>query len=474
MLALTSIKLYIYQQKNIIMKRIITLFLLLSTLIVTAQQRVDKMEWFRNAKFGMFIHWGVYSQIAGEWEGKSGYSEFVMLNAKIPLKEYEKVASTLYPVNFDAEKWVKAAKEAGMKYLVYTSKHHEGFAMYHSRVCKYNIYDHTSFKRDPLKELADACRKYGVKLGIYYSLGRDWQDPDVPTDWPTKGGRSNTWDYPNEDAKDINKYLERKAKPQIRELLEMYNPDMIWFDTPELTPAFQSKAIRKMILDYNPNIIINSRIGNGQGDFENIEQKQSEKIINGDWEACITMSKNWGYMKADHDFKSPEKLVSMLVDIASKGGNLLLNVGPTPTGELREENLSRMATIGRWLNDNGEAIYGTKAWKTYGEEEISQKSVKVKTIKGLEDEVYDATEDLNSDIRFTCKNNCVYVIARNWYDRKVIVKSMAEGKINIKSISLLRSSQKIDWNQTPSHLEMDLPLEVNDPLHIYVFKVELR
>lgn len=458
------------------MKKIFTLILLLSAMIVSAQQQqIDKMEWFRDAKFGMFIHWGVYSQIAGEWQGKSGYSEFVMLNAKIPFKEYEKVAATMNPVKFDAEKWVKAAKEAGMKYLVYTSKHHEGFAMYHSQVSKYNIYDHTPFKRDPLKELADACKKYGVKLGIYYSLGRDWQDPDVPTDWPTKGGRSNTWDFPDEDAKDINKYLERKAKPQIMELLRMYNPDMIWFDTPELTPEFQSKAIRKMILDYNPAIIINSRIGNGQGDFKNIEQRQSDQIIEGDWEACITMSKNWGYMKADKAFKSPQKLVSMLVDIVSKGGNLLLNAGPTPMGELRVENIAQMKAVGEWLGKNGEAIYGTHPWNTYGEEgSVVQKPVKVKTIKGLEDEVYDATEELKSDIRFTSKEGCVYVIARNWYDSKVIVKNMAAGKVNIKSVQLLQSDKKLKWKQTSSQLEISLPSDLDDSLHIFVFKVELK
>lgn len=457
------------------MKKIITLLFLFSTMIGMAQNQADKMEWFREAKFGMFIHWGVYSQIAGEWQGKNGYSEFVMLNAKIPCKEYEKVAATMNPVKYNAEKWVKAAKDAGMKYLVYTSKHHEGFAMYHSKCSQYNIFDHTPFKRDPLKELGDACRKYGVKFGIYYSLGRDWHDPDVPTNWPTKGGRSNTWDFPDEDAKDINKYMERKAKPQIKELLEMYNPDMIWFDTPDMTPAHQSKAIRKMILDYNPNIIINSRIGNNQGDFKNIEQKQSDKIIKGDWEACITMSRNWGYMKADHAFKSPEKLVSMLVDIVSKGGNLLLNVGPTPLGELREENLSRMKIIGKWLKTNGEAIYGTHTWKTFGEEgDTPKQAVKVKTIKGLEDEVYDATEDLKSDIRFTSKDNCVYVIARNWFDNEVLVKNMAKNKANIKSIKLLGSSKKIDWKQTSNHLTIGLPDNLKNDLHIYAFKVEMK
>lgn len=230
-----------------------------------------------------------------------------MLNAQIPLKEYAQVAATFNPYNFNAEEWVLAAKNAGMKYIVYTSKHHDGFAMYHSRCSKYNIFDMTVFKRDPLKELETACRKHGIKLGIYYSLGRDWEDPDVPTDWPTKGGRSNTWDYPDEDSKDINRYFERKVKPQINEILYQYNPDIIWFDTPEKTPAEQSAELRKMILNYNPNIIINNRIGNEKGDFEILEQKQSNEIKNNPWETCVTMSRNWGYIKRDKAFKSPEK-----------------------------------------------------------------------------------------------------------------------------------------------------------------------
>lgn len=191
------------------------------------QDASDKMFWFGNAKLGMFIHWGVYSKIAGVWNGSDQYNEFVMLQAKIPVAEYEKVAATFRPEKMDVEKWVVAAKKAGMKYVVFTSKHHEGFAMYHSKCSPYNIYDFTGFHRDPLKELADACRKHGLKLGIYYSLGRDWHDPDVPTNWPTKGGRSNTWDYPDEDAKDVNRYMERKVKPQVKELLEQYHPDLI-------------------------------------------------------------------------------------------------------------------------------------------------------------------------------------------------------------------------------------------------------
>ena len=457
--------------------RIVLFILCLLGLIVPtiqAQRPADKMDWFKDAKLGMFIHWSVFSKIAGEWKGEQKYNEFVMLQAKIPIREFEPVAASFNPVDFDAEAWVLAAKRAGMKYIVYTSKHHEGFAMYHSKCSPYNIYDFTPFKRDPLAELAAACRKHGVKLGIYYSLGRDWHDPDVPTNWPTKGGRSNTWDFPDEDAKDVNRYLERKAKPQIKELLEQYNPDLIWFDTPELTPKAQSIAIRKMILDHNPNIIINDRIGNGQGDYRTVEQKKAGAINRNPWEACITMSRNWGYMKSDNDFKSPEKLIGLLIDTASKGGNLLLNVGPTPEGVIQERNLERMECIGRWLKTNGEAIYGSEPWKVYGEEAQQAEEAEVVREKGFEDAVYDATGAVAQDIRFTVNNGYLYVFARDWRTPEIRVRSLAGSAGKVESVKLLGCRKKVEWKQTDEELSVRIPDKAKNDLNIYTLKVKLE
>lgn len=440
---------------------------------LSAQEK-SKMDWWRDARFGMFVHWGVYSHIAGEWKGDNSHSAFVMLTARIPVKEYKEVAATFNPVHFDADKWVLAAKKCGMKYIVYTAKHHEGFAMYRSRCSRFNIYDMTSFKRDPLKELEVACRKYGIKLGIYYSLGRDWHDPDVPTNWPTKGGRSNTWDFPDEDAKDINRYLERKAKPQIMELLEQYNPDIIWFDTPELTPLHQSQAIREMILDYNPNIIINDRIGNKLGDFVTLEQKESGGIIAKDWEACITMSKYWGYKKSDDQLKSSEKLIGILADMASKGGNLLLNVGPDPKGVILDSNLARMDTIGKWMEINGEAIYGSKPWIIYGEDAEPENYSKQEVAKvGLEDEVLDATRNVAQDIRFTTHNGNLYVIARGWKEPVVCVKTLTGSAHPAGSVTLLGYEGKLNWKQTAEGLFVDLPSDIQRKVPVYVFKVSM-
>ena len=191
----------------------------------------------------------------------------------------------------------------------------------------------TPWGKDPMKELAEACREEGLKFGFYYSLGRDWEDPDVPTNWPVKAGRSNTWDYPDEDAKQLPRYMERKVKPQLRELLTQYGRiDFLWFDTPELVTKDMSREIRELIHSLQPQCLINSRIGNGMGDYSIVEQKLTGGIDNRPWEACLTMGKNWCYNRHDTVYKKPDVMIRHLADIVSKGGNLLLNIGPDGKG----------------------------------------------------------------------------------------------------------------------------------------------
>ncbi len=434
----------------------------------------NKLAWFQDAKFGMFIHWGVYSKIAGEWKGKEGYNEHVMLYAKIPIVEYEKVAKTLNPVDFNAEAWVLAAKNAGMKYIVITTKHHEGFAMYNSPSSPYNIVNLTDFKRDPVKELSEACRKLDVKFGVYYSLGRDWHDPDVPTNWPKKAGRSNFWDYPNEDAKDFSKYFERKVKPQITELITQYKPTIVWFDTPELISKAQSKELKELIVKLDPQCIVNERVGNGFGDYKVLEQKGGDKIIPGTWETCITMSRNWGYVKADTVYKSTEKLIGLLIDAVSKGGNLLLNVGPTPEGIIKTENLSRLTEIGNWLKTNSEAVYSTKPWKVFGENADSAAYQTQQGFKADEkDAVFDGTpKDVVQDIRFTSKGSDLYVIARSWRQKEVLVKSLKTNEFKMKSVRLLGYKGKIKLKQTALGTFITIPQKAVKSIPIYVFKIK--
>ena len=325
----------------------------------TAQDQ--KMEWWRDARFGMFIHWGLYAQPAGEWKGERipGISEWIMANAKIPVKEYEKLAETFNPVKYDAEEWVKLAKFAGMKYIVITSKHHDGFAMFDSDASDYNIVDATPFDRDPLRELAEACRKYDMRLGFYYSQAQDWHEPGG-TYWNIDEGKPH-WD-PDLKREPLMNYINGKAVPQVKEILQNYGGlDILWWDTPRGMTEEAATALQDVVDDY-PDLITNNRLyGPWVGDFSTPEQHIPPTGLDYDWEVCMTMNTSWGYKWYDENWKSSEDMIKMLVDIASKGGNFLLNVGPTAEGEIPEASVERLKEIGSWMQLNGESIYGTSA-----------------------------------------------------------------------------------------------------------------
>ena len=320
-----------------------------------------KMQWWREARFGMFIHWGLYAQPAGEWDGKEipGISEWIMLRAQIPVKDYENIAQTFNPVRFDADTWVEMAKNAGMKYIVITSKHHDGFAMFHSLASKYNIYDATPFKRDPLKELADACRKHGIRLGFYYSQAQDWHEPGGSYSGIEKG--TPHWDPALKRDSLIN-YINGKALPQVKEILENYGGlDILWWDTPIAMTEEAAQILQNEVNKY-PNLITNNRLYKPwPGDFSTPEQHVPPTGLDYDWEVCMTMNTSWGYKWYDNNWKSAQTLIQMLVDIASKGGNLLLNVGPTAEGLIPDSSVVRLEQIGEWMKQNGESIYGTSA-----------------------------------------------------------------------------------------------------------------
>lgn len=311
-----------------------------------------KMQWFHEAKFGLFIHWGLYAIPAGEWKGKpiAGIGEWIMNRAKIPVGEYEQLATQFNPVKFNAEEWVRMAKDAGMKYVVITSKHHDGFAMYHSAVSKYNVVDATPFKRDVVKELALACAKHGLRFGVYYSQAQDWHE---------KNGAGNTWDFGPDPQKDFDQYLRDKALPQVKELLSNYGPMcLIWFDTPRMMNQARSQPFIDAIHQMQPACLIDGRLG-ASGDYHSMGDNAIPGVVVKEaWEVPATLNHTWGFKKDDTDWKPTSDLTFKLVDIVSKGGNYLLNVGPTSEGIIPQASQDNLRGVGKWLKVNGESIYG--------------------------------------------------------------------------------------------------------------------
>jgi alpha-L-fucosidase len=325
----------------------------------TAAERDARMAWWREARFGMFIHWGVYAVPAGKYKGENipSIGEWIMLRAKIPVAEYRAFAKDFNPVKYDPDAWVRLAKEAGMKYIVITAKHHDGFALYDSKVTDWDIAGATPYGKDLLKPLVAACKKHGLKIGFYYSQAQDWVHPGGAKARMEEG---DGWDEAQKG--DFDEYLQNIAYPQVEELLGGYDIDILWWDTPRWMTKERAERLQPL-LKLRPGIITNNRLGpECEGDTDTPEQKIPATGIPGrDWETCMTMNKTWGYKSYDQNWKSPRTLIRNLVDIASKGGNYLLNVGPTAEGEIPEASIERLKAVGAWMKVNGESIYGTKA-----------------------------------------------------------------------------------------------------------------
>ena len=321
-------------------------------------------EWYKQAKYGMMVHWGLYSILGGEWKGRRTplIGEWIQSYFGIKNEEYSQLASIFNPIYFNAEEWVIFAKNCGMNYIVVTSKHHDGFALYHSKVDCYNMVNATPFKRDIIAELAEACYKHGIKLGLYYSQELDWHDPNGGGYDKTTGcsgiGWTNIWDYPDNSKKDFTRCFENKIKPQVEEILTKYGDlCLIWFDTPGVITKAQSLELYDMIKKYQPDCLINSRIGNGAYDYvslgdneipsklpDNIDKLDKDWDMNGLggfkyspyglYETAATLNDTWGYKYFDHSWKSPETVLKNKNHLNSMGINYLLNVGPDFLGRI--------------------------------------------------------------------------------------------------------------------------------------------
>lgn len=346
------------------------------TLNESTKQRDRRMEWWRDARFGMFIHWGAYAVPAGLYRGREvpGIGEWIMAGAGIPEDDYLNFVRAFNPVDFNGQEWADIAKDAGMKYMVITSKHHDGFAMWPSAVSNYDIVDATPFRRDPMAELSRACKKNGIKFCFYYSI-LDWHHPSQfrnPQAANTRASYANNKMRPEMKA-DYVRYM----KAQLKELIENYDPELLWFDGEwvDWWTEEDGQDLYRYVRSLKPELIVNNRVGKGRkgmegltregafaGDFGTPEQQIPPTGLPGvDWETCMTMNETWGYKQNDNDWKSSEVLIRNLIDIASKGGNFLLNVGPTALGRIPGPSIERLGDMGVWMRVNGSSIYGTEA-----------------------------------------------------------------------------------------------------------------
>ena len=418
----------------------------------TSGQETDgpNLDWFREAKFGMFIHWGPYSSLAGEYNGRrvpvGENAEWIMKKLTIPVNEYRELASKINPVKFNANDWVRMAKETGMKYIVITAKHHDGFAMYHSKVTKYNIVDWTQFGRDPMKELSEACAANGIKFCFYYSHREDWDHP---------GGYGNNWDFDNDWGSDLynsemfEKYLEEKAKPQLRELLINYGPvGLIWFDRGMYTPE-QGHDFVRLVHDLQPATLINGRVGHYDQEFLGDYQSMADNGmppggIEEYWETPMTLNKTWGFSKFDTLWKSPETVITRLVEIVSRGGNFLLNIGPEGNGEIPDATVNIFKKAGSWVNNNAEAIYGTTA-NPFGELPWGY---------------------------CTVKDNRLYLFVRDWPKNNMLI--LPGLKNNVTSAYLLKDkSTGLSVKREEEQISIKLPPEApDDPLSVLVLELD--
>ncbi|TZF83098.1 alpha-L-fucosidase [Pedobacter sp. BS3] len=352
----------------------------------------ERIQWWREARFGMFIHWGVYSLPAGEWKGKkvNGYAEHLMRKEKISREEYLSLAHQFDPVKFNADEWVKEAKKAGMRYLIITAKHHDGFAMYNSSVSDFNVVKQTAWHHDPMVDLSAACKKYGIKFGFYYSHAFDWEHPDAPgNDWEYKNpggdlglyGGTNWYDVHPELLAKAQRYVDQKAIPQIRELLTRYHPDILWFDTPQKLPLSENIRILKAIRETDPNVVVNGRLVRSAtanfGDYKNTADRPAEFYpVKGDWEAIPTTNESYGYSKYDNSHKPASFFIQLLAKSVAKGGNLLLNIGPKGDGEFDSKDTRILDSIGLWMSKNSSSIYGA------GKSPLPLQNWGVTTLKG--------------------------------------------------------------------------------------------
>jgi alpha-L-fucosidase len=432
--------------------------------VETPEQHAARMKWWQQARFGMFIHWGIYSVPAGEYQGKTDYAEWFLEQTHMPVSQYSRYAKQFNPIKFDAKEWVGIAKDAGMKYIVITSKHHDGFGMWPSNLTDWCIKS-TPFGeagRDPIKELSEACKDAGIRLGLYHSI-MDWHHPD----WGTRRPWNDTAGAGKPDMDRFDTYL----KGQLKEIVTVYHPGVLWFDGEWESPWTHERGVDlyAYLRKLDPNLIINNRIDKARGGMEGYTTEKSAVGDYGtpeqqippkgfgpgvDWETCMTINDHWGYNKQDHNFKSAETLLRNLIDIASHGGNYLLNVGPTAEGVIPAGEVQRLKEMGAWLKVNGEAIYDTGP-TAFGPEAGEYSKTKK---DGNGKPVFEA----NWGWRCTTKPGKIYIEIFKWPGERFTLTDM-KGKVT-KAYLLADRERALSVVQTGSNLTVSLPAKAPDPI----------
>lgn len=438
-----------------------------------SKEKQEALKWFNNAKYGMFIHWGLYSQAGGVWDNtkieNSPYpgprvAEWLMSTFRISRDDYQKLAKTFNPDISFAENIAKLAKEAGMKYVVITSKHHDGFALFDSEVSEYDMVDATPYKKDAIKELYNACLKEGLEFGVYYSHGNDWMDGSDGNVLSIKKRNDSLGLYTHMNGKNywdpssnsFESYIENKALPQVKELLALLPKlRIIWFDGEGNITEDQSFKFYKTIYNINPNVLVTRRVGFGFGDYEDAGDNvipSGDEVLEKQWETCGTTNNSWGYKPYDQDWKSTKETLYYIINIASKGGNYLLNIGPDGNGNVPEESANILREVGDWLNTNGDAIYGTTRWKIIneGDRETLLGGTGHRAAKGFN------RSFTKNEFWFTTKNNTVYAISLVPSSTTILIRSLNNQAGEIKDVSILNGHPIEKWSQTEEGLLIHL------------------
>ena len=425
------------------------LFLLLVSSQMTGQEEKltleERLEWFRDAKLGVFIHWGYY--------GVNGIGEsWSMYHKQISYEDYMNQGNKFTAVNYDPEEWAKLFKKTGARYAVLTTKHHDGVALWDTQLSEINVKEKTPAKRDLVAPFVTALRNEDLKVGLYFSLC-DWSHPDYDVVFPRPDTKR---DYPQKKQKELSSWERfiRFYKGQLKEINDNFHPDLYWFDGDweKSSEQWQAQALKDSLLKWNPKTIVNSRL-KSYGDYSTPEQGVPIVRPKGAWEFCMTMNDNWGYYPSDTNYKPKSQIIRTFVEVIASGGNLLLNIGPKPDGSIPKEQKERLLALGDWIKKHNTAVFDSNAGLPdghfYGPTLISKDNQKVYLCL------------------FDTPNN--YISLRGIQNKVKSIKVVGNGQ----NLSFERNGGAV-WNNIPGILRIEVPQTESLDRYVTILEVELE